>query len=373
MKRRIAIWTHGGVGTGLNSQGQPCIQRLVTRLADQYIVDVYIHSPPNRDFSPEGFCLFSPKTRIELGVLRWVNLFFLFYRNHRKRKYDLFYAFWGYPAGLIVVLLAKIFRRPSVIHLQGGDAAYVPDLRYGAFTHPLRRKICVWTYSHCSALIALTEYQTQCLRRFGIKRMVQVIPYGVDTRIFTYRQNGVPGTPIRFLHVGNQTPIKDQDTLLHAFALIADRMPARLTFVGTDHNGARLAHLSDVRGIRDKVIFAGAVPYSELPGYYHESDVLLLTSLFEGQGLVITEAAACGTLLAGTPVGILADMGEHCGIIAPVREPEALAKKIIDVLQSPARVNEIKTAARTWASEKDEDFTLIRIVEQLNQCLESAE
>lgn len=369
MKKRIAIWMHGGVGSGIYSQGQPCIQKLVKRLAAHYTIDVYMQLPPNNDFLPEGFSLFSQKPVARWGMLRWLYLFVVFYRNHQKEKYHLFYSFWGYPAGLIVVLLGKLFRRPSVIHLQGGDAAYLPSLGYGVFCHPLRRRLCVWAYSQCSCLIALTNYQIHFLRQFGVARPIHIIPYGVDTELFRYHPHRSHQSVIRCLHVGNQTPVKDQETLLYAFALLISKIPACLNFVGADFNNGRLNVLCISLGIESNVKFLGAQPYHDLPKYYHESDILIHTSLYEGQGLVFTEAAACGTLIAGTGVGILADMGEECGIITPKGDAEKLANKIIEVIQSPVRVIAMKTAARKWAVEKNENYSVNRIVEELNKHL----
>lgn len=360
---------HGGMGTGFYSQGQPVLERLVKRLAAYYRIDVYMQLPPDPGFVPDGFGLFSPGADIKWGIRRWVHLYFLLLANHRKEKYHLFYSFWGYPAGLLTVLLGKFFRRPSVIHLQGGDAAYIPSLDYGVFCHPLRRILCVWAYSQCNVLIALTDYQVKFLRQFGISRTIQVIPFGVDTEMFGYQPKRKHSDVIHCLHVGNQTPVKDQATLLNAFALLALRVPATLTVVGADHDNGRLTNLCHALGIADKVTFLGPQPYKNLPKYYHESDVLLLTSLYEGQGLVLTEAASCGTLLAGTSVGILADMGENCGIITPVKEPEMLSKGILRVWESPARMNELKTAARKWALEKNEDYTVRRIAEELKKLI----
>ena len=369
MKKKIAIWTHGGLGQGSYSQGQPCIHKLIKRLSDHYAIDVFIQSCPDPEFSPEGFGLYTPHRRVRWRLLRWVNLLQVFAARHRKQRYDLFYSFWGYPSGILVVLLARLFGAPSVIHLQGGDAAYVPSLNYGVFCHPLRRKLCVWTYSQCTTLIALTHYQRQFLIRFGVSRPVVVIPYGVDTDVFRYETTANESATVRCLHVGNLTPIKDHETLLHAFAYLLRQVPATLTFVGADYDEGRIHSLCARLQVEQHVSFVGAQPYVELPKYYQTSDILMTTSLFEGQGLVFTEAAACGTLLAGTNVGVLADMSEECGIIVPIQDAEKLANKIVKVLASPAEVDAKKNAARKWVVEKNEDCTVRGIVAELNRLL----
>lgn len=369
MKKRIAIWMHGGLGSETNPQGQPCVQRLISKLAIRYAVDVYVHVAPAAGFSPQGFVVHTPPKRIRWGILRWISLLARFATQHRKLNYDLLYAVWGYPAGILAVIIGKFFGLPSVIHLQGGDAAYVPSINYGVFCHPIRRRLCVWAYSRCSLLIALTEFQRAFLVRFGVTRAVQVVPYGVDTTLFEYKPSAHQTALIRCLHVGNQTPVKDQDTLLNAFAILSARVPAALTLVGEDYNNGRVRRLCSELQIEDRVVFLGPQPYADLPNYYHESDVLIHTSLYEGQGMVFTEAAASGTLLAGTKVGVLADMGDECGIITQTADPLALADEIVKIMNSPSQREAKRIAARKWATEKDDAYTLTHITKEVDRLL----
>ncbi len=88
-----------------------------------------------------------------------------------------------------------------------------------------------------------------------------------------------------------------------------------------------------------------------MPAFYDEAHILLHTSLYEGQGLVFMEAAASGTLIAGTCVGILSDMGEDCGLRVSVKEPKLLAEKIMQALQTKNYLA-MTGAARMWVESK---------------------
>jgi glycosyltransferase involved in cell wall biosynthesis len=369
VKKRIAIWLHGGVGSGLYSQGQPAIHKLITDLAEQYEIDVYTKSPPADDFKPSGFRIFSLKKDFRSGILRWAYLIILFFRNHKRKRYDLLYGFWGYPAGVLVVILAKILNRPSTIHLQGGDSVSLPVLRYGVFYHPLRRSICLWAYQKCTCLIALTDYQVKFLREFGVSRVVDIIPFGVDTALFQFEPERFQHPALRCLHVANQTPVKDQETMLRAFAFILGRNSAFLKIIGADFYNGQLKKLCTELGIEKNVSFLGAKAYTDMVPYYHESDILLHTSLYEGQGLVFAEAAACGTLIAGTRVGMLADMGDECGIIVSVGQAQELADKISVTLQRPAAIKKMQEAARKWSTSRNVEYTLAQLSTRINQLL----
>lgn len=367
MKKRIAIWIHGGIGGGFFSQGQPPIQNLVTALAEIYAIEVFSLHPPNPDFVPQRFRVFSPTSRSRSSVIRWYNLIRIFNKQHANTPYDLLYAFWGYPSGIVATLMGKFTGKPVVIHLQGGDTVAIPSINYGVFISPLRSLVCRWAYRRSSLLIALTNYQRRCLGKHFTGGNVVVISFGVNTEWFTFQPQRFPVNCIKFLHVANLTPVKRQYFLLKTFSILIKRRPATLTVVGGDFYNEQLKTWCEELEITPYVHFAGAIPHSELKVFYHNADVLLHTSLYEGQGLVFSEAAACGTLIAGTPVGLLSDMGPECAVIEHT-EPTLLAEKILQVIGTDKDIA-LRKAARRWIEKHDEKTTLQRITGQLDALL----
>lgn len=351
MKKRIAIIIHGGIGGGNFSQGQPAIQQLVERMSGRFIIEVFSMLPPDQNYTPENFKIFSPDNEISSRPVRWLFTFFRLMARHIRHPYNVFYSFWGYPSGVIAVFTAKLLRRPSIIHLQGGDAVSIPEINYGVFSSSLRTKICRWAYNQCTLLIALTNYQKSMLVKNSIQRKAEVIPFGVDFQKFTFKSKNFEDKPLRFLHVANHTPVKDQHTLLEAFSIVSNKIPATLTVVGSDFLQGQLRLWSSELGIDHKVKFFGPQPYERMPAFYEEAHILLHTSLYEGQGLVFTEAAATGTLIAGTCVGTLADMGESCGLIVDQKESRQLAEKIIESIRTKGYVF-LTRNARAWVDTK---------------------
>jgi glycosyltransferase involved in cell wall biosynthesis len=368
VKKRIAIWIHGGVGGGFFSQGQPPIQNLVTALTEMYTIDVFSLHPPNADFLPEGFNIFFPTSNWRSSVIRWIDLIRIFRKQHSSRHYDLLYAFWGYPSGVVASMLGKLLGKPVVIHLQGGDAVAIKSIHYGVFSNSFRAKICRWAYRRSSLVIALTNYQLTCLRQYFAGGNVVVIPFGVNTESFTFQPQRFTSDRFRFLHVGNLTPVKGQYMLLKTFSVIAKSHPSTLTIVGGDFYNEQLKVWCEELGITTMVRFAGAVRHAELKKFYHDADVLLHTSLYEGQGLVFAEAAACGALIAGTPVGLLADMGPACGVIAPAEDANLLAEKIMATIRED-KGNALRLAARRWIEKHDEKDTVRKISDRLDAIL----
>jgi D-inositol-3-phosphate glycosyltransferase len=95
------------------------------------------------------------------------------------------------------------------------------------------------------------------------------------------------------------------------------------------------------------VQFVGAKSQDWLPDYYRAAEALVMPSDYESFGMVALEAMACGTPVIASEVGGLAFLIQDgvTGYHIPVREPNALADRIIDLLDSPDERDRIGWAA----------------------------
>src|SRR5262249_23499874 len=149
----------------------------------------------------------------------------------------------------------------------------------------------------------------------------RVIPIGAEADRFPFVAKR-PGTPVRIIHVSNLTEVKDQGTLLRAFARLRGLgVAAKLRVVGEDNLGGEIQRLADALGLRSDVEFTGAVRHTEMPAHYRWADIALSTSLSEGQNVALTEAAMSGVLVVGTPVGHLHDLGEEAAVLVKAGDP----------------------------------------------------
>ncbi len=157
--------------------------------------------------------------------------------------------------------------------------------------------------------------------------------------------------------------------MLEAFSFVAQSIPASLTIVGPDFFGGQLKEWCISLGIEHLVTFIEPQPNAQLASYYHQADIMLHTSLYEAQGFVFAEAAACGTLIAGTRVGMLADMGEACGMIVEPGQSKLLAEKILSTLKKPDELKAKQLAALQWTQKINADYTIKKITEILNEVM----
>ncbi len=134
-----------------------------------------------------------------------------------------------------------------------------------------------------------------------------------------------PGPPV-FVNAARLVAQKDHDTLLRAFALVLQRMPARLLILGNGPLQAALEQLTLELGITDSVRFAGFAG-NPLP-YFRRAAAVVLSSRYEGFGNVLVEAMACGAPVITTDCpygpGEIVDGGRF-GRLVPPQDPRALA------------------------------------------------
>jgi len=91
---------------------------------------------------------------------------------------------------------------------------------------------------------------------------------------------------------------------------------------------------------------------SELIDEYLAHDVFLFPSLYEGFGMVVLEAMACGLSVVATPVGGAADIIEDGvdGFLVPFRDSQALAETALRLLDSESLRETVEDRARRKAS-----------------------
>ena len=135
-----------------------------------------------------------------------------------------------------------------------------------------------------------------------------------------------------FVAIGRLEIQKDFRTLLGAFRKVVDKVPCRLIIFGEGSQREDLHELRDSLGLSEQVDFPGftATPALQL----QQASGFVLSSRWEGFGLVLVEALAAGTAVISTrcdfgPFEILE--GGRYGALVPTGDDQALAKAMLDV------------------------------------------
>ena len=91
------------------------------------------------------------------------------------------------------------------------------------------------------------------------------------------------------------------------------------------------------------VIFTGRVPDADLPALYSGADCLLMPSLYEGFGIPVLEAMACGTPVVCSKASSLPEVAGPAARYIESLTDEGLAEAVLDVLQNPQTAEQMRT------------------------------
>jgi glycosyltransferase involved in cell wall biosynthesis len=189
---------------------------------------------------------------------------------------------------------------------------------------------------------------------------VDVTPLGTDLRPApaedveaVRRRLGIDGPYL--LGLGTVEPRKDLPALVRAFASLAGELPHRLVLAGLAGWGAgALAAAVAASGVADRILVPGYVPDADKAALFTGADVFVYPSRYEGFGLPVLEAMACGTPVVTTTGGSLPEVaGDAAALVAP-GDTGALAAAIAKLAGDPrarqdAATRGLKRAAGfTW-------------------------
>ncbi len=145
------------------------------------------------------------------------------------------------------------------------------------------------------------------------------------------------------LAVGTVQPRKNYELLVRAFRPVAERLPHSLVIVGgkgwlTEGLAAEI----DRQGLTTRVHLAGFVDDEDLPALYSTAELFVFPSLYEGFGLPLLEAMACGVPVISSNASSLPEVvrsieGEATILISPHDEPAWTAEMLRLLTDSDAR------------------------------------
>lgn len=191
-------------------------------------------------------------------------------------------------------------------------------------------------------IVASTFSKDSLKQAPGLKASVQVIPYGAPSvsPVAGERRNA----KLAVLFVGALSQAKGLNYLLQAAAKLERQID--LTLIGK-----RVSPVVPAPALLDKHRWIPSLAYDDLLREMARHDVLVLPSLHEGFGLVIGEAMAQGLVVIATPHTAAPDLIDDGvdGFIVPIRSAEAIAEKLELLARDPARLHEMKQAARRKA------------------------
>jgi 1,2-diacylglycerol 3-alpha-glucosyltransferase len=277
----------------------------------------------------------------------------------RRLEVDIVHAHHPFLLGPVARRLARRLGVPLV---------FTYHTRYEKYAHyvPLSRalveraavRLSTRFANRCDAVLAPSALIRDELQARGVRAPITVVPTGVDLQQFrpgdrqeARRALGLPDTGLLLLYVGRLDREKSVERILLAFDRVAGTVPqAHLALVGQGTEAARLRAVAESALAAPRIMFLGARPHDGLAPYYRAADAFVFASETETQGLVLAEAAACGTpaVAVSAPGCDEVVRDGETGLLTK-SDTTALADAVISLLLDDSRRAGMGRAARALA------------------------
>lgn len=226
-------------------------------------------------------------------------------------------------------------------------------LYLGTFTPPsLRRAERVITISEDARrdVIELCGVAPERVTAILLAADARFAPAGAaDVEAFRRRQ----GLPERFvLYQGTLQPRKNVETLVRAYALLRSQGNDDHILVLAGPRGWQHEPIFDLirqLGLEGAVMFPGFVPDDDLPLWYSSATVFAFPSRYEGFGLPLLEAMACGTPVVSSNASSLPEVVGDAGLLVDPSDAEGLSGSLRRLLEDEALRSSLSAAGRARA------------------------
>jgi N-acetyl-alpha-D-glucosaminyl L-malate synthase BshA len=268
---------------------------------------------------------------------------------------DLLHVHYAIPhsvSALLARMMATPKRLPFIttlhgtdITLVGNDRSYLPITRF--------------SIEQSDGVTAISKYlRERTIHDFEIKHPIEVIPNFVNCDLYmrckdqSARQRWAKnGEPI-LMHLSNFRPVKRVCDVIEIFALVREKIPAKLVLMGDGPDRGSADFMVRKKGLTKDVFFLGK--QDNVQEKLGLADLFLLPSDEESFGLAALEAMACEVPVIATNVGGLPEVVTHGvdGYLIPPRDVKAGAKYALEILTRPDRGRSMGQQARVNARSK---------------------
>jgi len=217
--------------------------------------------------------------------------------------------------------------------------------------------------SNLDAAIVMSDVQKDFLARHMPMERIHFVPHGIDTDFFTPDPTVKRGEDGAFRCIAVGSHLRDHATLAEAARLIGDTAPeVRFDIVTRPELFRHYSQLPNVD-------LHSAVTDRALVSMYQRSDLMVLPLTDATANNSILEAMACGVPIVSTELAGVRDyVDAACAVLVPTKDPERLARAILDLRGDDGQRQAMRGASRL----KAEAFAWTRIAERTLEVYDAA-
>ena len=185
------------------------------------------------------------------------------------------------------------------------------------------------------------------------RERIRVIKLGIEKKFIKIEETKKLDTVIKkygiqkpfFFYSGSLSPRKNMTNIIKAFVAIRDRVPHNIYVTGGySWRDSDIFSLLKENGIEDRVVKLGFLSDDELIAMYSMADAYLYPSLYEGFGLPILEAQACGCPVITSTAASCPEVAGDAAILVDPYDVSDIARAMLEVVQNRSHRSRIVKA-----------------------------
>lgn len=214
----------------------------------------------------------------------------------------------------------------------------------------------------CSKVIVPSTAIKKTLEERGVKKTIKVLPTGVywddfqmDSGQEIRKRYKIKDDEILLLNIGRIENEKNIDFLFRSVVeILKKHRGTKFMMAGEGSRKKDLKQMTEKEGLKDRIIFAGIVPYQEIAKYYQAGNIFIHASTSETQGMTINEAMASGlAIVAIKASGVEDSIQSNVDGILTSENKKEFVMAIEKIIENPQRRGEISRKAIKSARKLD--------------------
>lgn len=259
-------------------------------------------------------------------------------------------------------------RCPTLVAHHGSYEGYAERKQvYGWWPRTKARFGYAWSARTATVVTTVSDYSRRDMERFyGVSaERIHVVPEGVDTALFKpivderalsdWRRRTLGADLPFILYVGKPTKRRNLPQLLQAFAQLKreQALPHKLVLIGTALPGTSFEALIAELGLGPHVVTVPHAPHEQIALAYNACSVMVYPSSYEGFGMPVLEAIACGAPVITLDNTAFPEFASGVATLLPDAHVPTLARGIAAVLADATLRPRLRVAGPERAARYD--------------------
>lgn len=285
----------------------------------------------------------------------------------KKWNLDIIHSHTEFGVGTFARIIAKQLKIPLVHTYHTMYEDYVHYITKGHFDKSSKKIVEYLTKFYCDKtaselIVPSTKTYNLFKEKYKFDKNVHIVPTGVEVERF-YKENSnkeevtlikkelnIKKDDFIILYVGRLAQEKNIELLIRSHSeIVKKNKKCKLVIVGSGPDYEKYIHMTNDLKITNNVIFTNAIPWEEMPNYYHLANIFVTASKTETQGLTVIEAMA-----ASLPVVCIEDESFSNVVINHLNGRTFLTeteykKAIYDLLKDRKELSKMEKQARITA------------------------